>query len=80
MEDATLSTISDLLNRTANAGDLPLSAFVAAGVEVCGDDCKDIGEGEADLSDSFSIAWEVRMSYSISKAAGKAGEQKTVLL
>lgn len=59
IEDAELTTISDLLNRTVDATDIPLSAFVAAGVTVCGADCTNIGVSEADLSDSFTIAWEV---------------------
>ena len=60
IEDASLSTISGLFNRTTTAADLPLSSFVAAGVTVCGDDCEVIGSEGAELSDSFSIAWEVR--------------------
>ncbi|CAN0025010.1 unnamed protein product [Ectocarpus sp. 6 AP-2014] len=59
IEDASLTTISDLINRTTGAADIPLSAFVAAAVEVCGADCSSIGVSEADLSDSYSIAWEV---------------------
>ncbi|CAM9513650.1 unnamed protein product, partial [Ectocarpus sp. 13 AM-2016] len=59
IEDASLTTISDLINRTTGAADIPLSAFVAAAVEVCGADCSSIGVSEADLSDSYSVAWEV---------------------
>lgn len=59
IEDAALTTISDLLNRTTGAADLPQSAFAAAGVEVCGADCTAVGEEEADLSDSYKMAWEV---------------------
>ncbi|CAN0184392.1 unnamed protein product, partial [Scytosiphon promiscuus] len=78
IEDASLTTISDLLNRTAGAKDVPLSAFVAAGVTVCGADCIEIGVSEAELSDSYSIAWEVlddgymRMALS-AKGIGDAG-------
>lgn len=64
IEDASLTTISDLINRTTGAADIPLSAFVAAAVEVCGADCSSIGVSEADLSDSYSVAWEVKLKTS----------------
>ncbi|CAM9145144.1 unnamed protein product [Ectocarpus sp. 8 AP-2014] len=60
IEDASLVTISDLLNRTTGAADLPLSAFAAAGVEVCGVDCTTVGEEDVELSDSYKMAWEVQ--------------------
>ncbi|CAM9152625.1 unnamed protein product [Ectocarpus sp. 12 AP-2014] len=60
IEDASLTTISDLLNRTTGAADLPLSAFAAAGVEVCGADCTAIREEDAELSDSYKMAWEIQ--------------------
>ncbi|CAM9298493.1 unnamed protein product [Ectocarpus sp. 4 AP-2014] len=79
IEDASLTTISDLLNRTTGAADLPLSAFAAAGVEVCGADCTAVGEEDVELSDSYKMAWEVQedeelMSFSLSaKGIGNRG-------
>eukprot|EP00752_Nemacystus_decipiens_P002581 g2416.t2 len=78
IEDAALSTISDLVNRTTGAADLPLSAFAAAGVEVCGADCATAGAAEAALSDSYLISWKVleddMISISLSaKGIGDAG-------
>lgn len=61
IEDVTLSTVSGLLNRTTGADDLPLSAFAAAGIDVCGDNCEDIGRGEASLSNNFRLEWTVRL-------------------
>ncbi|CAB1104357.1 unnamed protein product [Ectocarpus sp. CCAP 1310/34] len=58
IEDASLATISELFNRTTGAADLPPSAFGAARVEVCGADCKVVGEVDVELPDSYKMAWE----------------------
>ena len=60
IEDATLNTLSDLIERTVGVADLPLSTFQAPSVTVCAGDCTEAGESEATLSDSYKVAWQVR--------------------
>ncbi len=62
IEDATLNTLSDVIERTLGVSDLPLSTFQAPSVAVCAGSCSDTEAGEtvATLSDSFSVSWEVR--------------------
>ncbi|CAM9704645.1 unnamed protein product, partial [Ectocarpus fasciculatus] len=81
IEDASLATISDLLNRTTGAADLPLSAFAAAGVEVCGADCTAVGEEDVKLSDSYKMAWELQEDeefISLSLSAKSIGDRGMV--
>ena len=59
METVSETTLSDVVNRTLNVTDLPLSMFAVPGVTVCASDCETVGEAEVTPSDSFGIAWEV---------------------
>ena len=60
IENARLTMLSDVIERTVGATDLPLSTFRAPSVTVCAGDCLVAGEAEATLSDSYSVTWEVR--------------------
>lgn len=59
MEDASLATLSGLINGTLDVTDLPLSVFQAPGVTVCAGDCESVEPKEATLSDSYGLSWEV---------------------
>lgn len=59
-EDVRLTTLSDVIERTANATDLPLSVFAAPGVAVCAGDCGSVGEADVQLADGFGVSWTVR--------------------
>lgn len=59
IEDVRLTTLSDVIERTVNATDLPLSVFQAPGVAVCGANCRIEGDSDVTLSDTYGVAWEV---------------------
>lgn len=60
METVYETTLSDVINRTLNVHDLPLSTFTVPGVTVCASDCgAGVGEADVTLSDAFGMSWQV---------------------
>lgn len=59
IEDAGLTTLSDVIERTVNVTDLPLAVFQALGVTVCGKNCGFVEAAKAELSGSYGISWKV---------------------